>query len=626
MKYSVVAIVSALVALCAWLPMSSADIRDWIFADSFESGDILAWTSSNGYPVVTPLAASEGEFGLRTDVHFEQAFWVQDENLESETVMRTDFDFRADGVSMASGDSFDIYIGWASPDSVPLFAVSLENLFGILGLRITVWDEASTGTTSAFVAIPTTGWHRIAVEYGAGTAANGGGEARLFLNGNMMAELLNFDNGNLEVKAARLGVAGGVDQTTSGWLDFDVYTSVRLFDPWPCVKYSAANPTNATPTCLDGEGRNTAIATGGCGDGIVTWEGLEDLTMIHNPRSRLGGIYGKKVTGAAGRQDDSPFTIVEDERAVTPDIAMDDQCNAVVTWKTDLEVEAIYTAVFDVDGALLFDPVIVGSGADLEELPVVGAGEDGRFFVAWRRDDGRAQSIWGRHFEADATPTNAAFRLDPGSGVVSPPEISTNAAGNTVVIWESNEAIFALLLDENGDHVDGVVVSSGPGDSEPAVAVMNDGRFAAVWVREMSDRQVFMRLFDQSGDPYTGEIRVDTLTPADCSTPGIAMGSDGVITVVWSSLFDDRRTLRGRRFSEEGSPISSEFVIEGAGPVWLPSRPNIAAAERLVFSFSEETDPFGYARGSLIGAFTIPDLFFDGFEDGTADAWSATIP
>lgn len=626
MRYSFVALVSALIALCAWLPISSADLLDWILADSFETGNISAWSSSNGYPAVIPLAASEGEYGLRTDVHFEQAFWVQDDTLNNETVIRTDFDLNADGLSMTDGDSFDVYIGWVFEDSFAAFVVSLEKDFGVTGLRITAFDVGGNPASPAPVPIATSGWHRIAVEWGAATGAGDTGELRLFVDGTQQAEIVDIDSNGLDVKAARLGAAGGIDPGTQGHIDLDVYTSVRLFDPWPCVRASGANPTNGGPVCLDGEGRNTAIASGGCGNGVVAWEGLEDLTIIRSPRSRLGGIYGKKVSGASGRQTDGPFTITEDERATTPDIAMDNECNSVVVWKTDLETEAIYAAVFDVDGALLTDPVIVGAGADLEELPVVGAGDDGRFFVAWRRDDGRAQSIWGRHFQANASPTDAAFQLDPGSGAVSAPGISTNASGRTVVVWDSDEAISAVLLDDNGAQVDDVVVTSGPGDSEAAVAAMDDGGFAAVWIRETTDRRVFMRLFDESGGPITGEIRVDTQTPADCSTPGVEIGPDGGITVVWSSLFDGHWTIRGRRFTGEGSPDGSEFVIESAGPVWLPTRPDISAAERLIFSFSEETDPYGYARGSLVGAFTIPDLFFDGFEDGTTNAWSVTVP
>lgn len=624
MRRNLLLVVSGLILFWGCLAVFATSPLDWIMADSWETGDISAWSSSNGYPVVTPLAASDGEFGLRTDVHFEQAFWVQDDTLANESVIRTDFDLNVDGLVMTDGDAFDVYIGWVVEDSVAAFALSLERSFGITGLRIMAWDNALTPITTTPVVLPTTGWHRIAIEFGTATGPGNTGELRLFVNGHLEAEITDFDNSGLVVKAARLGVARGVDQGSSGFLDFDVYTSVRLFDPWPCVRGSLANPTNGRPTCLDGEGRSTAIAVGGCGDGVAAWRGSEDLEFEYTPRSRLGGIYGKKVSGATGRQTDPPFNITEDERAATPDIAMDDNCNVVAVWASDLEVPAILARVVDIDGNPQTFSIWVASGGDAEELPQVGASSDGRFLIAWRREFIRTQSLWARHYQSDGTPNAAEFRVDLGVGAVSPPAVAMAPDGRSVVAFASEGAIAALLIDEMGQPGNHVSLSDGPGDVEPAVAMADNGSFIAVWSRVSDVREIFMRWFASDGAPLTGEMRIDTIDPADCSEPSVHVGENGRTIVVWSSIVDGVPSIRGRELQANKAPARAEFIIEGAGRVWRPARPKVAAAERLLFSYSEQTDPYGFARGSLIGAMAGPDIFADGFESGDTIAWSET--
>lgn len=607
---------------------ASAGFVDWIFGDSFEGGNPSAWSQSFGTLQVVPEAASEGLLGLRAHAAASQSGWVQHDSVSDELVLRADFDFNGDSLDVPTGESFELLIGWFQEDALPAFALSVGNDGGGLGLRLTAFEADATPVPSAVVPLGEPGWHRIGVEFGSGTGPGGTGEARLFLDGLMVAELSDFDNDGITVKSARLGFARDPGQEISGSLDVDVYTAVRLFDPWPCVVSSGADPIAGQPVCLDGEGLDTAIATGGCGDGLVVWTGAEDLDRDRGLRSRLGGIYGKKVSGASGRGADPTFVIDADETAETPDLDADAACRAVVVWKENTQVDVIAARVVAFDGTPLSNQIPVAASGAVEEQPSVGVDAAGDFLVVWRRQQQGEESIWARHFASDGTPSDPEFEVDDSSRSISAPSVATNGQGDSVVAWSVAGEIRAALVDSAGQLVQYVLVADTGLDSDPSAAMLEDGSFAVAWIREASDRGVFVRRFDASGQPLGAEVRLDSLLPGNCSDPHAAAGPGDVVVVVWTSLHDGVQTIRGRTLTPSRQQAGAEFVVETAGRVWRPERPQAAAAERLVFSFSEVTEPGGFGRGSLVGALELGAgvIFADGFEDGSTGAWSDEIP
>ncbi len=618
----VVAGTAALVSVL-WWSTSGADLMDWIFADSFEVGGVSAWSWSNGPYTVIPEAASEGDYGLRVFAIMSEPAWVQDDNPVNEGVVRTDFDLNADNLTMVNGHSFDIYVGWVVDDTSAAFLVSLAQVAGQKGLRLTAKDNTGGSVVSPVIGLPGPGWHSIGIEYGAGTGPKSQGEMRLFINGILEAELIDFDNDGVLVESLRLGVVSGVDTGTSGSIDLDVYTSVRLFDPWPCSQSSSGDPTDTSPVCLDGRGRSTSVAAGGCGDGVVVWRGVQDLGPA---RSRLGGIYGSSVSSAKSRVG-TPFLIVQDEHASTPDVDMDGACRSVVVWRSFAAGEAIFAGLFAADGTPLVTPVSVASVGGLERGPVVAVNEPGEFLVVWRHSIGPEQAIWGRFFDDAVAPVGSAFQIDGGgAGLVSEPAVAMNDDGFAVVVWESLGAIHGRLFDDSGTMLGLVTLSTGPTDGEPSVGMTGGAGFVVSWKRAVTDSRIYMQLFDSDGAPVSVATRVDTLSPADCSEPQVSVGAGDGFVVVWSSLYDGVRSIRGRRFTAGGDPEDAEFEIESSGAVWAPMRPRIAVSDRLLVSFSERTEPFSFARGALIGAKMPAAIFTDGFEGGDTSAWSNSIP
>ncbi len=621
MNTRVIPVVVSLLAAGLWLSTSFADIQDWILADDFESGNAGAWSATNGPYQVIPEAASEGAFGLRIPAVFAEPAWVMDGNPDNETVIHTDFDINFDGLIMADGDEFDLYIGWVTHDTDPAFVVSLKKVLDQYHIELKAWSNQGVLITASTTGFAGSGWHRMTVEFRVSTSPTPEGVLRVLVDGSLINELADFDNQDFGVNSLQIGAIAGVGQTISGFMDIDVYTSVRLFNPWPCAT-TGGDPSDGRPVCLDAEGRVGCVAVGGCGDGVVVWRGAEDV----NPgRSRIGGIYGKPVRGTS-RGESVPFFIVQDETSRTPAVDMDAQCNSMVAWSSSLDGEAVFTAVVGIDGTPLTPVVQVSQGTDAEQWPVVAADDGGRYLVAWRRLDNGEEFIRGRFYAPDATPLGPEFAVDTGSGMASLPDAAMNGAGEAVVVWESEGMIMSHRFDAGGGSIGIAALTPGPPDGEPAVAMAVDGGFAVVWTRLLEDRRLYLRLFDSDGAPVSAEIRVDTLDPADCVQPDIAIGMDGEITVVWSSTFAGRTSILGRTFGPDGTAVADPFILENRGRVWLPTAPTVAAAERLLVGYSAETDINGAPRGTLIGARSPSAIFHDGFESGDVSSWSGSIP
>lgn len=622
MRHGSILFVVLLLLVGGWLSTSFADLHDWILADDFETGLIDAWTETAGPVAVMPDAASDGAFGLRVLAETGEPAWVRDDSPSDDTIVRTDFDVNFDGLAMMEGDTFDLYAGYVTYDTEPAFIITLERLGGQFNISLTGWAEGGMVVVSAPQPIPGSGWHRMAVEFKAAESAEPEGQLRVFVDGSLVNLLADFHNQGFDVNSLQLGTIGGINPTTSGSFDIDVYTSVRLFNPWPCATSGGGDPADGQPLCLDVEGKTASIAVGGCGDGVVVWRGAEDLDIS---RGRIGGIYGKPVRGTS-RQTTDTFAIIQDEFARTPSVDMDAGCNSALAWSSSFSGEAVYTAVFDVDGMPLTPQVQVSEGTEAEEWPVVAADDDGRYLVVWRRIHAGESSIHGRFYEADATPVAQEFSIDPGTFPVSLPDAAMNGGGRAAVVWESSGTVMVHLFDEAGASLGVTALTLGPMDGQPAVAVFPDGNFVVVWARLEPDWRIYLRTFDPDGVPISPEILVDDLDPADCAEPDVDVGPDNEIVVLWSSTNGGLTSILGRNFDPDGTPISGPFQLENQGRVWLPVVPRVAAAERLLFSYSAETDYYGYSRGSLVGARSVSAIFTDGFELGDLSEWSDWTP
>jgi hypothetical protein len=158
------------------------------------------------------------------------------------------------------------------------------------------------------------------------------------------------------------------------------------------------------------------------------------------------------------------------------------------------------------------------------------------------------------------------------------PDVAINAAGDYVVVWESEYqdgnryGIFGRRYDAAGLALGGsfqINSTTAGTQADPAIAMDPAGNFVVAWHSpDGDDEGVFARRFDAGGIPLAPEYRVNTYTTSRQIQPEIAMNDSGDYAIVWQSNLrpDDGTHLAewnvcGRAYDSSGAPRSAEFTV-----------------------------------------------------------------
>jgi Calx-beta domain len=234
------------------------------------------------------------------------------------------------------------------------------------------------------------------------------------------------------------------------------------------------------------------------------------------------------------------------------------------------------------------------SGAETPSGPVLDLGSGEAPSLAWSSQG--LMAVWlapgivlqGRLFSNGGTPQGAPFLISGSSRPYLDVEgpglaIAANHRGDAVVVWHGTDPqtaldrgdVFARRLDPAGHPVGGeLVVSSqrAAHQSQPDVAVWPDGSFAVVWRGFLGgdSSDVFVRLFNPDGSPRGADLRVNTTTSGDQTTPSVAVDSaTGNFLVVWAGQSTSPpfgfKDVFGQLFDAGGRKLGSEFRVNTYG-------------------------------------------------------------
>jgi hypothetical protein len=206
-----------------------ATAPDLIFADSFESGGLSAWSSSvvdAGDLSVTPAAALVGTQGLQASIDDTHSLYVRDDRPKSEKRYRVRFYFDPNSIAMASGAAHPIFDG-ISGVSPSVLRVEFRQLSGNYQVRALMLGDAPAWRASPWFTIGNRK-HFIELDWRAATVpgANNGG-LTLWIDGAQMAGFSGVDNDTRRIDSVRLGAIFGIDPGTHGVYYLDAFVSHR---------------------------------------------------------------------------------------------------------------------------------------------------------------------------------------------------------------------------------------------------------------------------------------------------------------------------------------------------------------------------------------------------------------
>jgi hypothetical protein len=216
----------------------------------------------------------------------------------------------------------------------------------------------------------------------------------------------------------------------------------------------------------------------------------------------------------------------------------------------------------------------------------VAAAPAGDFVVAWSSNgspgsDPSGYSIQARRYDAQGAAVGDQFQVNSSTAQTQTyPAVATDAVGNFVVVWDSNESgdsIQGQRYDSAGTPLGTQFqVNTTISTFRPAVSMAADGSFVAVWTGSTfgagsEGARVLGQRFAADGTRVGGEFQVNTLTTDNQWFPSVAVLPDGGFVIVFGSYVSagsdtDGQSVQARLYDANGVPLGAEFQVNTFTP------------------------------------------------------------
>lgn len=215
----------------------------------------------------------------------------------------------------------------------------------------------------------------------------------------------------------------------------------------------------------------------------------------------------------------------------------------------------------------------LGEGGEMD--PAVTAVKGGGFTVAWEVGELDSAEVFARRFDAFGEPFGGEVPVTSTAtgGSERTPALAQGPGRGFTAVWERvspNEAssIFARRFDADGRAAGPEIraaLSTRHDQSYPDVAPASGGGSVITWqsyAQDGSGSGIYVRRFDSSGNPRSGELSVNTTTSGQQVRPAIAATRGGFV-VAWQSNGQDgdRAGIYARRLNRSGWPLGREIRV-----------------------------------------------------------------
>ena len=204
---------------------------------------------------------------------------------------------------------------------------------------------------------------------------------------------------------------------------------------------------------------------------------------------------------------------------------------------------------------------------------------DGSFGVSWHDCSGGNETCLAkaRLFSEDAAPATSEFALGAEDDLGYEEVLETSENG-WLAVWlrvttGKKSDVFLRLFDELGDPVPGAIEraagwQSDKHEKDGAGAGLSGGRFAMAWEVETGagDSDVGLQVFDSSETPEGVPVTANQDEGGLHYEPALVRSTDtGNLLVAWTSFGqEDEEDIYGRLYSDAGEVLGDEFRINNS--------------------------------------------------------------
>ncbi|MEZ5428821.1 MAG: hypothetical protein R2747_21430 [Pyrinomonadaceae bacterium] len=203
---------------------------------------------------------------------------------------------------------------------------------------------------------------------------------------------------------------------------------------------------------------------------------------------------------------------------------------------------------------------------------------NGDCVVTWQSNlqDGNGWGIFARRYNSSGFPQGNEFQVNTYTlNDQFLPHVGIDAAGNFVIIWESENqdgsgyGVYGQRYNSAGVPLGGefqINTYTQGNQHDPDMAMAPNGDFVVVWSSYLQDGSldgIIGQRFNSAGAPQGTEFQINTYTNGLQAQPEVAMDANGNFVVGWESTGQDSSGLGvyGQRFNSAGVPQGNEFQI-----------------------------------------------------------------
>jgi hypothetical protein len=352
-------------------------------------------------------------------------------------------------------------------------------------------------------------------------------------------------------------------------------------------------------TCSTCAQHDPVVAGNAAGDFVAAWNVVSDvvqqdvLARVFNPSdSPFGASFGV-APGAAAAPPQFDATAASDQRG-----------NFLVAWVTLAGDQSVISAQrYSPRGRPLGGVIEVASDpsagpvAPADSLPAVVGTPDGGFAVAWialaASTPGAPPRVMARFFNSAGVAEGAAIQVSTGLVLASRPSLCVSGTGRLHVAWtfasslqpfESSLAgVVIRRLTPGGVPIgaEQVVAPALAGEASAAITCGPGNTFVVAWQTDqppaVSGSDIVAQRFTRLARPAGAPFLVNQATDQEQKNPALFHDPTGAWVAVWEGTPNGVNSVRGRRFADNGAPLSDEFVVyRGSRGDLTTLRPSVA--------------------------------------------------
>ena len=203
------------------------------------------------------------------------------------------------------------------------------------------------------------------------------------------------------------------------------------------AKYWSSNNTWGTAKLLEtasGYAYSPQIAMDDEGDAMAVWR--------QNDGS-ADSIYAAKYWSSNNTWSVRILLETTDERASNPQIAMDDDGDAMAVWQQGDSSYSIYAVVYS-DG-VWSTATLLESLSGAADSPQIAMDDEGDAMAVWSQYDGSYYSIYAAKYWSSNDIWETATLLETASGYAYSPQIAMDDDGDAIAVWQQDDSIYAAV-------------------------------------------------------------------------------------------------------------------------------------------------------------------------------------